>query len=78
MKVQRLSRSKITSIMLITGFVLCIGFFLLSYIQKVRADDQQRLAVDCHQEAEQQRQIAEHYRFEIQRVRQELAACSTK
>jgi hypothetical protein len=78
MKVPRLSRTKVTSFMLITGFVLCVVFFLLGYIQKLRADAQQREVVHCHQEAEQQRQIAEHYRFEVQRVRQELAACSTK
>ena len=78
MKVPRISRTWVTSIMLITGFVLCIVFFLLGYIQKLRVDAQQKQVVDCHQEAEQQREIAEHYRFEVQRVRQELAACSTK
>lgn len=54
-----LRRTRATAIFLGAGFIVAVVFFLLSYIQKIRADGQTLLAEQKTLEAEKQRAIAE-------------------
>ena len=54
-----LRRTRAMALILGAGFIVAVVFFLLSYIQKIRADGQTRLAEIKTVEAEKQREIAE-------------------
>jgi hypothetical protein len=54
-----LGRTRATAVVLGAGFIVAIFFFLLSYIQKIRADEQTLLAQAQKKEADLQRGIAE-------------------
>lgn len=53
-----LRRTRATAIFLGAGFIVAVVFFLLSYIQKIRADGQTLLAQQKTEEAEEQAKIA--------------------
>lgn len=59
-----LRRTRATAVVLGTGFIVAIVFFLLSYIQKIRADAQTLLAQQQTIEADRQREFAEENRKE--------------
>lgn len=61
-----LRRTRATAIFLGAGFIVAVVFFLLSYIQKIRADGQTLLAQEKTIEAERQREIAEEERSKAQ------------
>ena len=54
-----LRRTRAMALILGAGFIVAVVFFLLSYIQKIRADGQTLLAEQKTLEAERQREIAE-------------------
>lgn len=54
-----LRRTRATAFFLGAGFIVAVVFFLLSYIQKIRADGQTKLAEQNLMEAQRQRAIAE-------------------
>lgn len=78
MKEPWISRPKVTIMVMLVGFVLLVVFVLLSYIQKLRADAQTRLAVEHRMQADVQRQICEDYRNQLQRLKDDLKACREK
>jgi WD40 repeat protein/energy-coupling factor transporter ATP-binding protein EcfA2 len=53
-----LQRTRATAVILGVAFVVAILFFLLSYIQKIKADEQTRIAEAQRQEAQNQREEA--------------------
>ncbi|MEO5600621.1 MAG: High-affnity carbon uptake protein Hat/HatR [Cyclobacteriaceae bacterium] len=59
MQLRVLRRTRATAVILGAGFIVAIVFFLLSYIQKIRADAQTLLAQQERVEADKQRNIAE-------------------
>ena len=61
-----LRRTRATAAILGAGFIVAVVFFLLSYIQKIRADGQTLLAEQKSLEAEKQRGIAEQERSRAQ------------
>lgn len=54
-----LRRARVTAVVLGAGFIVAVVFFLLSYIQKIRADTQARLAEEQTMEAKRQKDLAE-------------------
>ena len=78
MKEPWISRPKVTVMVMLIGFALLVVFVLLSYIQKLRADAQTRLAVEQTMQADMQRKICEDYRNQLQRLNDDLKACREK
>ncbi|MBT1703453.1 nSTAND1 domain-containing NTPase [Chryseosolibacter indicus] len=64
-----LRRARATAVVLGIAFVVAILFFLLSYIQKIKADEQTRLAEKERQEAQVQRELAIKQKAEADRQR---------
>lgn len=62
-----LRRTRATAIILGAGFVVAIVFFLLAFIQKIRADEQTLIAEQQRAIAENQTEIAEKNRAEAER-----------
>jgi energy-coupling factor transporter ATP-binding protein EcfA2 len=62
-----LRRTRATAVVLGAGFVVAIVFFLLSYIQKIRADAQTLIAIEQTKLAETQKDIAEKNRQEAEK-----------
>jgi hypothetical protein len=62
-----LRRTRATAVILGVAFVVAILFFLLSYIQKIKADEQTRIAENERQEAQNQREIAIREKAEADR-----------
>jgi WD40 repeat protein len=62
-----LRRTRATAVILGVAFVVAILFFLLSYIQKIKADEQTRIAESERQEAQNQREIAFREKAEADR-----------
>jgi WD40 repeat protein len=58
-----LRRTRATAVVLGAGFIVAVVFFLLSYIQKIRADTQARLAQEQTTEAQKQKELAETNRI---------------
>lgn len=54
-----LRRTRATAIFLGAGFIVAVVFFLLSYMQKIRADSQTLLAEQNARAAQEQREVAE-------------------
>ncbi len=79
-----LRRTRLTAVVLGAGFIVAIVFFLLSYIQKIRADEQTLLAQTERANAERQRQIAEDNRieavknFELAQVKEDSLVATAK
>lgn len=61
-----LRRTQTTAFVFGAGFIVAIVFFLLSYIQKIRADNQTLLAQENAVKAETQKKIAEEQRTKAQ------------
>lgn len=61
-----LRRTRVTAVVLGAGFVVAIVFFLLSYIQKIRADAQTLIAQEQTFEAQKQRALAEENRLKAE------------
>jgi hypothetical protein len=53
-----LRKARATALILGVAFIVAIGFFLFSYIQKIKADEQTRFAEEARREAEDQKQRA--------------------
>lgn len=64
-----LRRTRATAVILGVAFVIAILFFLLSYIQKIKADEQTRIAEIQRQEAQNQREEALRQKTEADRQR---------
>jgi hypothetical protein len=62
-----LRRTRATAVILGVAFVVAILFFLLSYIQKIKADEQTRIAEQERQEAQVQREEALRQKAEADR-----------
>lgn len=62
-----LRRTRATAVILGVAFVVAILFFLLSYIQKIKADEQTRIAEAERQEAQAQREEALRQKAEADR-----------
>jgi hypothetical protein len=62
-----LRRTRATAVILGVAFVVAILFFLLSYIQKIKADEQTRIAEAQRQEAQLQREEALRQKAEADR-----------
>lgn len=62
-----LRRTRATAVILGVAFVVAILFFVLSYIQKINADEQRRIAEDQRQEAQNQREEAFRQKAEADR-----------
>ncbi|HYG01537.1 MAG TPA: hypothetical protein VD927_03780 [Chryseosolibacter sp.] len=62
-----LRRTRATAVILGVAFVVAILFFLLSYIQKIKADEQTRIAESERQEAQAQREEALRQKAEADR-----------
>jgi hypothetical protein len=79
-----LRRTRTTAVVLGAGFIVAVVFFLLSYIQKIRADAQTRLAQEQKEEADIQRINAEANRrqavenFKLAEAREDSLVATAK